>query len=114
MRTAGGADGKEGRVVVTITEKNLPKLKNVVILQDEGIIYCPIAKVIVSGAAVEACICRAYYWVHYHSLAPVQNLRNRYLFANLQVRVLEYSEVVFPFLLQTVHLLPPIVYRLGY
>lgn len=41
--TGGGAGGSRGRVAVT--EENLPKLKSVVIMQDEGIIYCPVAKV---------------------------------------------------------------------
>eukprot|EP00752_Nemacystus_decipiens_P006331 g5707.t1 len=36
----GGGSGK-----VVVTEENVPNMKNVVILQNEGIIYCPIAKV---------------------------------------------------------------------
>lgn len=39
-RREGGSGEK-----VAVTEENLPKMKNVVILQNEGIIYCPIAKV---------------------------------------------------------------------
>ncbi|CAM9665193.1 unnamed protein product, partial [Ectocarpus sp. 4 AP-2014] len=38
----GGDAGKEK---IVITHENLPKMKNVVILREEGIIYCPIAKV---------------------------------------------------------------------
>eukprot|EP00903_Cladosiphon_okamuranus_P017965 g16529.t1 len=43
MTTTGRREGGGERIVVT--QENLPKMKNVVILQDEGIIYCPIAKV---------------------------------------------------------------------
>lgn len=35
----------DGSERVAVTQENLPKMKNVVILQNEGIIYCPIAKV---------------------------------------------------------------------
>ncbi|CAN0019199.1 unnamed protein product, partial [Ectocarpus sp. 6 AP-2014] len=38
----GGDAGKEK---IVVTHENLPKMKNVVILRGEGIIYCPIAKV---------------------------------------------------------------------
>ncbi|CAN0491613.1 unnamed protein product, partial [Ectocarpus sp. 12 AP-2014] len=38
----GGDAGKEK---IVVTHDNLPKMKNVVILREEGIIYCPIAKV---------------------------------------------------------------------
>lgn len=37
---------------VAVTEENLPNMKNVVILQKEGIIYCPIAKVNVHREAI--------------------------------------------------------------
>ncbi len=29
---------------VAVTEENLPRMKNVVIMQNEGIVYCPVAK----------------------------------------------------------------------
>lgn len=41
-RTTGGV-GEKGRIA--ITTENLPKMKNVVIMQDVGIIYCPVSKV---------------------------------------------------------------------
>ncbi|CAN0464126.1 unnamed protein product, partial [Ectocarpus sp. 12 AP-2014] len=37
--------GDAGTKKIVVTHENLPKMKNVVILREEGIIYCPIAKV---------------------------------------------------------------------
>ncbi|CAM9911145.1 unnamed protein product, partial [Ectocarpus fasciculatus] len=37
--------GDAGEEKINVTHENLPKMKNVVILREEGIIYCPIAKV---------------------------------------------------------------------
>lgn len=41
----GGDAGKEK---IMVTHENLPRMKNVVVLREEGIIYCPIAKVGIS------------------------------------------------------------------
>lgn len=55
MKATGGEGGKGG---IAITEENLPKMKNVVILQDEGIIYCPIAKVMSCAVEVQYVVLR--------------------------------------------------------
>lgn len=58
--TTTGRRRGDGGERVTVTEGNLLSMKNVVILQNEGIIYCPIAKVSAcyGELALGAC-CRA-------------------------------------------------------
>ena len=41
VTTTGGGGGKR----VAVSEEGLPKMKNVVIMQNEGIVYCPVPKV---------------------------------------------------------------------
>lgn len=44
LATATTAITGNGGERVAVTEENLPRMKNVVIMQNEGIVYCPVAK----------------------------------------------------------------------